>query len=532
VQVLECGFVVHVRSFTVGAFGTEEFTWQRDAWLAFDRQRGQPFDRVGDQRVDGQLGVGDTVDERRVGTILEQATNEVGKQVFVTADRRVDATRTVPLLGPDDLVVKFFAHAVQALVFPFVAATGADRNFGDRRQGVRVVRRERRVESLRVGKKAPGTGQVGDVAGHLARKDGVVGVATLLRDLDLGVPVGALAQADQQAPLTAVRKVGEPVEQGQGAFLIGLDGQAEAVPADQFVIGGQRFDQAHRQFESLGLLGVDGQADIPGLGPDRQRLDCRQQLAAHALLVGDIVARVQCRELDRDRRRDERRLAAGRVTDGGDRLAVRIEVAQRVGAGTCGLAEHVVRVPVAGFFGAARALQCFMDIPPHDELLAENAHRGGHRLADHRFAGTRYQALENAADAALRGVEVDDLAGEHQRPGPGIDERAVRGAESLLPLGAADLVANKAIDGIGVGDAQQRFGQAHQHHAFAGGEVVSGQEGVDAAGFQAPVTNRLDQRRRPLADALLFGMAEACLGDQFRDERFLIDAVIVTQTLA
>jgi hypothetical protein len=54
VQVLQCGFVVHVRSFTVGAFGTEKVTWQRDARLAFDRQRGQSFDRVGNQRVDRQ----------------------------------------------------------------------------------------------------------------------------------------------------------------------------------------------------------------------------------------------------------------------------------------------------------------------------------------------------------------------------------------------------------------------------------------------------------------------------------------------
>jgi hypothetical protein len=162
-------------------------------------------------------------------------------------------------------------------------------------------------------------------------------------------------------------------------------------------------------------------------------------------------------------------------------------------------------------FPRACALQRLIDIAPHDELLAENAHRGGHRLADHGFAGTRNQALENAAEVALRRVEIDDLAGEHQGPGAGIDESAVRGAESFLPLGAADLVANQAIDGVCVGDAQQRFGEAHQHHPLARRKVVGGQEGIDAAAFQALVANRLHQRRRALADALLFGWVKRAL---------------------
>jgi hypothetical protein len=90
------------------------------------------FDRVGDQRVDRQGGVGDAVDERRVGAVLEQAADEVGQQVLVAADRRVDAAGAAPRSRADDLVVQLFAHAVQALVLPFVAAAGADRDFGDR----------------------------------------------------------------------------------------------------------------------------------------------------------------------------------------------------------------------------------------------------------------------------------------------------------------------------------------------------------------------------------------------------------------
>ncbi len=122
---------------------------------------------------------------------------------------------------------------------------------------------------------------------------------------------------------------------------------------------------------------------------------------------------------------------------------------------------------VAGLLGAARTLERLVDVASHHELLAEDAHRGGYRLADDRFTGARDQALEGAAQVAVVVVEIDDAASEHQRPGAGVDEGAVRGAEALFPLGAADLVANQAIDGLRVRNAQQRFGEAHQDDTFA-----------------------------------------------------------------
>ncbi len=164
----------------------------------------------------------------------------------MTADGCVNTAGAAPLVLADDLVVQLFAHSVQPLVLPFVAAAGADGDLGNGGQRVRVVRGERRVESRRVGEEASGAGQVRDVARHLARKHGVVGEAALLRHLDFGVPIGAFAQADHQPPVGAVRQVGEPVDDRQRPLLVGLDGEPEAVPAGKFGVDGQRLDQVER----------------------------------------------------------------------------------------------------------------------------------------------------------------------------------------------------------------------------------------------------------------------------------------------
>ncbi len=450
----------------------------------------------------------------------------------MAADRRVDAAGAPPFVVADDLVVEFLAHAVQALVLPFVAAAGADRQFGDGRQGVRVVRRKRRVEGLWIGEQPPRTGEVGEVARHLAREHRVVAQAALLCQLDLGVPVGALAQAYHQPPAAAVGEIGEPVEHRHGALLVGLDGEPEAVPAGEFGVERQRLDEVERDLESIGFLGVDREADVARLGAQREFLDRRQQLEPHPLLVGDLVPRVQRRQLDRDRWRLEGRPTGGGVADRGDRVAVRFEVAQGVGGTARRLAEHVVGMAVAGLLGAARTLDRFVDVAPHDELAAEDAHGGDHRLPDHRFAGARDHPLQRAAEIAVLVVEIDDAAGEHQRPGAGVDEGAVRRAESLLPFGVADLVADQAIDGRRVGDAQQRLGETHQDDALARREVVGGEEGVDAARLEAAVTHRLHQRHRAIVDTLLLGAAAAGARDQFVYDLGFVDAVVFAQPSA
>jgi hypothetical protein len=101
-------------------------------------------DRIGDDVGDAHRRIGDPVHERRVGAVLEQAPHEVGQQVLVGADRRVDAAR-VAVRRRAHLRVQRLAHPVQALELELAhAALGGAR--GDPRDRVGVVRREHRVD--------------------------------------------------------------------------------------------------------------------------------------------------------------------------------------------------------------------------------------------------------------------------------------------------------------------------------------------------------------------------------------------------
>ncbi|MNN42938.1 hypothetical protein D3C81_1571490 [compost metagenome] len=55
----------------------------------------------------------------------------------------------------------------------------------------------------------------------------------------------------------------------------------------------------------------------------------------------------------------------------------------------------------------------------------------------------------------------------------------------LLPVAGADLVADQGVTGALVRDAQQGFGQAHQRHAFLGGQGELLQQALDDAGAAA-----------------------------------------------
>src|SRR2546423_12681938 len=73
------------------------------------------LDGVGDKLLYLYVRIGDTVDERRVGAVLQQSADEIGEKRLVRADRRIDPARTVELVRADHLLIQRFPHAVQAL---------------------------------------------------------------------------------------------------------------------------------------------------------------------------------------------------------------------------------------------------------------------------------------------------------------------------------------------------------------------------------------------------------------------------------
>src|SRR5690606_40144209 len=81
-------------------------------------------------------------------------------------------------------------------------------------------------------------------------------------------------------------------------------------------------------------------------------------------------------------------------------------------------------------------LQRRLDGAADDELLAHDLDGGGDGLADDRLAQAPDQTLEEVRQVAARFiVDVDQLAGQHQAPGRGVDEQAVRLTQVRGPVG-------------------------------------------------------------------------------------------------
>ena len=113
------------------------------------------------------------------------------------ADRRIDAAARA--LGLAHRLVQRLAHAVQALELETVAVLAG--HLEDRRNGVRIVRGELRIDAVGHRQQLAGIGDVGDVGVGLAREHRIAGEAERLRPLDLGVPVGALDQPHHDLPV-------------------------------------------------------------------------------------------------------------------------------------------------------------------------------------------------------------------------------------------------------------------------------------------------------------------------------------------
>ena len=81
------------------------------------RNRARFRHRIGGQRLHRHRTVGNIVDERGVGPVLQQPAHQVRQQRLVRTHRRIDPARPVQLARPNDLFIQRLAHAVQALEF-------------------------------------------------------------------------------------------------------------------------------------------------------------------------------------------------------------------------------------------------------------------------------------------------------------------------------------------------------------------------------------------------------------------------------
>ena len=387
------------------------------------------------------------------------------------AHRRVDAAGARELalgLGAHHLHVERLAHAVQALELVLTRAPRA-RHVMDRRERLRVVGGELRIHRLGRGEEPACAGEVGHVGVDLAGVHRVIVQALYLRALDLRIPVRALHQPHHQPVAARACEVDEEIHHERAALLVRLGDEAHAIPAGELRLVAEPLEQIEGRLEAIGLFRVDVDADVEEPRAQHEIPQAWVELLHHPLALRERVARMQRRELDGDARAVEDAASGAVRADGVDGALVRAEIALRIGPGHRRLAQHVVRVAEAHRLVAARVVERLGDGFPGDELPPHQTHAEVDRLADHRLAELCRDARERAREAALV-VGGHEPAGHEQAPRGGIHERRGAAADVGPPVATADLVADERVARGGIGNAQQRLGEAHERHALVARE--------------------------------------------------------------
>ncbi len=162
---------------------------------------------------------------------------------------------------------------MQALELDLDAGGVGQPAHGGQRMG--VVRGELGVDEGGRVDQGLGADEVGKVGRRLGRMHRIVVAAHDLGTLDLGIPIGALDQAHHQAAAALLRQQRKGGDDLGAALLIGLDGEAEALPVAEFRLVGQAVEHLQRQGEAIGFLGIEREIDIGLGGLDGQALDAR-----------------------------------------------------------------------------------------------------------------------------------------------------------------------------------------------------------------------------------------------------------------
>ena len=223
----------------------------------------------------------------------------------------------------------------------------------------------------------------------------------------------------------------------------------------------------------MGLLGVHREIDAGSCRPCSELPQARQQLRQHTLALRNLVARVQGGKLDRYAGAFDQSGLMARRGDRIQRCRVLLEVAPGIGRGHRSLTQHVVGQAIALLLQRLGAPQRVVDALAHHELLGHDAHRLHQGCPDDRLAAAADETPQDRQRLVARRLPpFHQTPGQHQGPGRRVDQERIAVRESRAPIRLPDLVADQLIRLFPVGDAQQRFRDAHQHHALVGGEPI------------------------------------------------------------
>ncbi len=369
------------------------------------------------------------------------------------------------------------AHAVQALeLIVLRRAPHAARHVEDGGDRVCVVGGELRIDPVGHAQKAAGIADIADVGRLLAGEDGEALHPLDLRALDLGVPIGALHEADHDLAVKPRGQIIEVFDRKPRPLAISLHDDAKSGPALERRIGKHRLDHIERKRQAICLFGVDVKAHAGGLGEKGEALHAGHQLVHHAVVLGDLITRMQRRELDRDAGVFGDRAMRAIGSDGGDRAGIGKVIGAGVGLGPGRFAEHIVGIGIAARLHLGGPLHRAADVLAQDELAPHLFHRAGHGGTYHRLAQPFDRALQRPREP--RAALIKNAARKHQRPCRSVDQRRCGMAEVLAPVRGRDLVFDQRVDRIGIRHPQKRLGQTHERDAFVCRKAVFRKENL------------------------------------------------------
>ena len=196
--------------------------------------------------------------------------------------------------------------------------------------------------------------------------------------------------------------------------------------------------------------------------------------------------------------------------DGVDRMAVGRQVALRIVFGAGAFAQHVAAEAECGLLSplCVGLTQRLFDRTTEHELAAEQLDRP-HRGGDHRLSA---QPLDQPGGTRLR-IARQEILSQRDRLRRQAGQQGVMCAVVVAEVSVPELVCGERDGGLGVGHAQQRFGQPHQRQPFGAGNRVLPQQRLQRPERGRLVAHRLHPGPRLFDDARPIQHCLHCRGE-------------------
>lgn len=426
-----------------------------------ERNRKEELKRIGDKIIEREVFVENKVEEGGVREVLKKEEEEIGEKSLMREERWINEGREKEILGEEELIIKRIKNEVKELEIKIKGFEIRKGKMIDSGECMRVMGRKLRKDKISRGKKIEREGNIGKVSMKIEGIERKIIKKIKMRKIDIRIKIGEIKKKKNEEEIGEERKIDDEIKKEGEEIEIGMKKEEDEIKEWKIRVLEKDLKKVERKLKKVGIIRVDIEEDIIGIGDGREWIKIRKKLKNEEINLREGIKRVKRRKIDGNEGKIINEEKWGRKKDGVDRGLIIIIIKIWIGGGGRGIEKNVVGIEEEEILKIIGEFKRIIDGLEGEEMIENNENGNVKEEKDERIE-------EEGDEEGKRGGKekiiegIGEIEGKEKEKCRRIEEKREKEENVGFKVEIRYIVEDKRIESRNIGNEKKGLGKENK----------------------------------------------------------------------